>query len=67
MKKNRAFGIQGCEYPDESTTLIFPDLEDVITSLREEIENLPEGEERDFTISVKLMTMKEIEALPEAD
>ena len=65
MEKERVFGITGAEYTEQST-LIFPHLETVLEYLKDEIKRLGSEEERDFTISVKMMTNEEVEALPDA-
>ena len=66
MKKERVYGITGTEYA-ESNTLIFPHLETALEYIKEEISQLDDREEREYTIKVLMMTNQEIEELPEFD
>ena len=66
MKKERVYGIKGTEYAEESS-LIIPHLDTALDYIKEEISHLNPDEERDYTIHVLMMSMEEIEALPEFD
>ncbi len=66
MEKQRVYGIKGTEYA-ESSSLIVADLDTALDYIKEEITHLNPDEERDYTIQILMMTMEEIEALPEFD
>ncbi len=66
MKKQRVYGIKGTEYAEENT-LIVPHLDTALEYIKEEISYLGEDEEREYIISVLMMTNEEVEKLPEFD
>lgn len=66
MKKERVYAVNGTEYDDKSI-LVCPDLDSAFDFIREEVESLPEGEEKDYTLQILMMTPKEVDELSEFD